>query len=382
MKENIPNINNFEKLTQLRQSLNAATKLPPKNSIVKLIPLEYLEQGVKVLIDGKLFIAFINEKIKTKEEIIAIVKNTTPFQLSLSLNSQYHENKSSVIQQIIKKFNLPNNEFMQNMVGKVIESDNILIKSKILTLSELTEYVKVNGLELNLLINLIWHLDKGNKNYIEDLHYNLFDESFEDVCKNLFHGTIELLYSNLPQYITQKIRDSLLFNERENNTKTLIDKSKAIIELIVLLNKYSKAATFSSSSSLKDFIKYGTKYIFQKSILKEYDYYPDFVIIEREDNNELIQYQIKKIYNNSDNPTYKIKFSNERIPFKISGTLKENLLIGNIEVDNCLIDEKDMSRLKEKLQENWQLNSDIKLNEDYDKSFNIKGKKLEVNKLI
>ncbi len=87
MKDDIINIINLENITRVRSSLNIENYLPGKKSIVKLIPIQYLEQGVKVLIDGKLFIAFIDSKIPIKEEIIAQVKSVSPFSLSLNLST-------------------------------------------------------------------------------------------------------------------------------------------------------------------------------------------------------------------------------------------------------------------------------------------------------
>ena len=51
MKDDITNIINLDNITRVRSSISVANELPAKNTIVKLIPIQYLKQGIKVLID-------------------------------------------------------------------------------------------------------------------------------------------------------------------------------------------------------------------------------------------------------------------------------------------------------------------------------------------
>ncbi len=179
MKDDIRNIINLENITRVRNSINVSTNLPTNNSLVKLIPLEYLEQGVKVLIDGKLFIAFIDGNLPIKEEIIALVTSSSPVTLSLNLSTQFKSGESFLVDQILIKFELKDKKALRSTIIKVIEEGNVLIKSKILLLAELIKYIKVDGLEFSLLINLVWSNQDKNRSFIEDLYDNLFNEPFE-----------------------------------------------------------------------------------------------------------------------------------------------------------------------------------------------------------
>ena len=69
MKDEITNIINLESITRVRSSLSVNANLPTKNSIVKLIPLEYLEQGVKVLIDGKFLLLLLMGKFQLRKRL-------------------------------------------------------------------------------------------------------------------------------------------------------------------------------------------------------------------------------------------------------------------------------------------------------------------------
>ena len=121
MKDEIINIINFEKMTSLRSSMGAQSYIPSKNSLVKLIPLEYLKHGVKVLIEGKLFIAVLDGHIPIKEEIIAYVANDKPFTLSLNLLPQLKKNEVQTVESILKKLNIFRNSHLKKIIPQIIK---------------------------------------------------------------------------------------------------------------------------------------------------------------------------------------------------------------------------------------------------------------------
>lgn len=294
MKNDIRNIINFEDLTRVRSSINVLKNIPAKDSLVKLIPIEYLNQGVKVLIDGKLFIAQIDEKIPVKEEIIAEVTSTNPFLLTLNLTEKLFKNKNFLLDQVIQKFDLPNTDSIRKLLVNVIGEENILIKSKILSIIDLLKNYPVKGLEFSLLVNLIWNNNDKQKIFIKDLYENLFDEPFEQVCENLFDSLKELLFTDMPNYLNQQISNSIIYNQKNDNSKFMANMPESILGLIKTLNDYkSKNKTFETTE-IDNFIFHGTKYILQKSVLKEYDFYPDFVVVKNGSELNIINYSIKK----------------------------------------------------------------------------------------
>jgi hypothetical protein len=382
MKNDITNIINLENITRVRSSMSVNTNLPSKNSLVKLIPLEYLEQGVKVLIDGKLFIAFIDGKIPIKEEIIALVTNSNPVSLSLNISSPLKNEENILVDQILEKFGLKNTTQFRSIILRVIEEGNILIKSKIILLEELIRSIKVDGLEFSLLLNLVWSNQDKSRHYIEDLYDKLFDESFEEVCDGLFNAVNELLFSNIPQYLSQQIRNTLIYNEEEINTTSLINKTDPVFNLIKQLNNHKNDVANNKSNEIATFINYGTKYILQKSVFKEYDYYPDFVIVNREAELTIIHYSIKKMYESNNLNSYKIHFKHEALPFQLTGFLRDKFLVGDMSIAEVQVDNEEINSLEESLFNRWGFRSDIRKNVDRENEFYTSKINVKVNKLV
>lgn len=382
MKNEIRNIINLEDITKLRSSLSISSKMPSKNSIVKIIPIEFLEKGVKALIDGKLYITFIEGKIPIKEEIISIVQSVNPFTLSLNLNSELSKDNTVLLDQIIKKFELKNSEFNRKLILKVIEEGNILIKSKYLQLTELLRYIKVNGLELSLLINLIWNNNDNNKQFIDELYSDLFNETFKEVSEGLYKAINELLFSNLPQFIILQISEKLIYNKKDENIKSLVDKSKELYEIIKLLNDYQNSNINLDTSVISDYIFYSTKYILQKSVLKEYDYYPDFVLVKKDSELEIIHYSVKKLFNTNDNVSYKVIFSSDSLPFELKGIIRNNFFAGELDAPENLVEKEEIISIEDRLRGNWEINSDLKVNSKVKNIFKASKLNTEINKLI
>lgn len=382
MKEEISNIINMESITRVRNSMSLNGKLPTKNTLVKLIPLEYLEQGVKVLIDGKLFIAFIDGRIPIKEEIIAYVKSVNPISLSLNLSSVNKKDENFFVDQIMKKFSIKDSEEIRKTINNVIEEGNILIKSKIMLLTEMNSFIKADGLEYSLLMNLVWNNSDKSRNFIQELYDELFNETFESVCDSLFNSVNELLFSNIPQYLCQNIRDSLIYNEDNLNTDSLTSKADQIYNLIKQLNKVKDTCSSIEEKSIADFINYGAKYILQKYVLKDYDYYPDFVIANKKSELTVIHYSIKTVYNSQNIKSYKILFKHDDIPFKLSGIFRDKFLVGNIETNEELANSDEINSLEECLFDHWGFRSDLTTNNSKTNNFHTSKINVEVNKLV
>jgi hypothetical protein len=382
MKNEIRNIINLEDITKLRSSMSISSNMPSKNSIVKIIPIEFLEKGVKALIDGKLYIAFIEGKIPIKEEIISIVQSANPFTLSLNLNSELSKDNTILLDQIIKKFEMKNSAFNRKLILKVIEEGNILIKSKYLQLTELLRYIKVNGLELSLLINLVWNNNDKHKQFIDELYSDLFNETFKEVSECLYKAINELLFSNLPQFIIHQISEKLIYDKKNENIKSLVDKSKELYEIIKLLNDYQKSNISLDNSVISDYIFYSTKYILQKSVLKEYDYFPDFVLVKKDSELEIIHYSVKKLFNTNDNLSYKVIFSSDSLPFELKGIIRNNFFAGEIDVPENLVEKEEIISIEDRLRGNWEINSDVKVNSKVKNIFKASKLNAELNKLI
>jgi hypothetical protein len=381
MKDDIRNIINLEKIGTIGSSLSLNTQLPSKDSIVKLIPLEYLEHGLKVLIDGKLYIAFIEGKIPLKEEIIAVVTNTNPFSLSLSLIKFLKDDEDHLINQVLKKFQLPKRKSLKNIIPQVVIEDKNLIKSKILELEELMNNLKVEGLEFSLLVDLIWSSSNVSKAMISDLYENLFNEPFEEVCSNLFESIKLLQFSELPQFIVQKINNELIYDPDTNNSGSLLNKIEPISELI---KHFSNDTQYRGSieKDINGFIQYGTKYILQKSVLKDYDFLPDFIAVKRESEIILVLYSIKKVVSVKNQTVYKIYFKNDNLPFQLKGIIRNNFLEGQLDISDQLKEEESKNTLEKNLFSHWGFRSEIKTDKRKTDEYYVSKINTAVNKLI
>ena len=96
----------------------------------------------------------------------------------------------------------------------------------------------------------------------------------------------------------------------------------------------------------------------------------------------LIQYSIKKILNHRNQATYKIIFAHEELPFKLSGFIRDNLVIGDIEVDEKVVDADKLSSLEEGLFNRWGFRSELSVNSNDTKDFYVSKISNDLNKLV
>lgn len=352
---------NFESITRMRSSVNPDSFLSDKNTLVSLIPLEYYKNSAKVLINGKLFFAQIEENVPIKEELVALVVESNPFTLSLNFTNYFKKNRSILLDQIIERINITNNDANKELLTQLIKEELPIIKSKFLQLEKLTKKIKVKDLELSLLINLVWKYSENDSYTIYELYENLFSLSFNMVCKNLFNEIKEILLTQEDNYLLNEINLNLIYDEKQINTKVFQSKNEIIINLIKYLSE-SK----NSSKNIENFIKYSTMYIMQKSVLKDYDYHPDFVIIKKRGELSLIKYNAKKMYLTNGMPAYKLEYEVDNLPIKLNAYMRNNFLIGNIDAINndSKTIQKEIETLKENLSTKWQINSEINMSEE------------------
>ncbi|MCB0742680.1 MAG: hypothetical protein KDC67_02150 [Ignavibacteriae bacterium] len=361
MKETIKNMINFESITRMRSSVNPDSFLSDKNTLVSLIPLEYYKNSAKVLINGKLFFAQIEENVPIKEELVALVVESNPFTLSLNFTNYFKKNRSILLDQIIERINITNNDANKELLTQLIKEELPIIKSKFLQLEKLTKKIKVKDLELSLLINLVWKYSENDSYTIYELYENLFSLSFNMVCKNLFNEIKEILLTQEDNYLLNEINLNLIYDEKQINTKVFQSKNEIIINLVKYLSE-----TKISSKNIENFIKYSTMYIMQKSVLKDYDYHPDFVIIKKRGELSLIKYNAKKMYLTNGMPAYKLEYEVDNLPIKLNAYMRNNFLIGNIDAINndSKTIQKEVETLKENLSTKWQINSEINMSEE------------------
>jgi len=364
MTDSLLNIINITDLPRTRKS-NTSAKTPLKNTLVTVTILEKLSQGVKVLIDGKLFIAIINENVAIQEELIAWVADSEKFELTLNLSTQFKKNSSDILLEIILKLGLSNNINTNTMLTKIIEERKPVIKSKVNLLIEFISQnqMKFSDSQLSLLINILWGEKENSIKLAEELFGNITKEPFEDICKQLFEVTSEIIFVKIPSFILQQINRTI-FDSQTDNIEALYNKKEIIIKSVISLNNYiTNESMMENRNILEKYIEYGTKYILQKTILQKYDYYPEFVIAKNENELILIILEIKKYFLNSGEAFYNIVFKQNAIPLELKGIVRNKFLSGNILMDDEKLDVELLRDFQQELKQKWDMNSHISLNE-------------------
>lgn len=84
----------------------------------------------------------------------------------------------------------------------------------------------------------------------------------------------------------------------------------------------------------------------------------------------------------NDNVSYKVLFNHSKLPFKLTGYLRDNFMVGDMETDNIIIDQSSLDDLQKRLNQ-WGLNSDIKVkNSSNDGSVILTKINKQINKLV
>ncbi len=386
MTENITNIINYDELTRIRHSGNVSL-MPKANTLVSLELIERLNKGVKVLINGKLFIAIIDEMVPLKEELLAWVTNTNKFSLTLNFEKQLVKDKEQLLKDILIKLKLPNDITNRLVIEGVIKEKKPIIKSKV---NQLLELVKSMNIEFNskqfvLLINIVWNNSTNENNFAKDIVENLFDEKFETVCQKVAETANELLFSEIPPFIVNEINNNLIYNEDIDNSVALFSKTENIITIIKSLNNFLELNKYIINKSLiTRFIEYGSKYILQKMVLMEYDFYPDFIAVKRENDVALLMVEIKKNITGNNEDSYSLKFKYNDKPLGLEGLIKDYFLIGNVMVE--LENENNIKNKIEKFRKNLlsknNIGSNITINNNQQNKNLEQISKLKINRLV
>ncbi len=386
MTENITNIINYDDLTGIRHPGNLSL-MPKTNTLVSLELIERLDKGVKVLINGKLFIAIIDEPVPLKEELLAWVTSANKLSLSLNFEKQLANNKDKLLKEIIAKLKLPNDISNKPVIERIIKEKKPIIKSKVIQLIELVKSMNIDfdRNQFILLVNIVWNNSTDENNFAKDIVENLFAEPFEDVCKKVVASLKELLFANITPFIINEINNKLVYNEEENNSIALQSKTDSIITIIKSLNNYlefNKPA--NNKLLLEKFIEYGSKYILQKMILEEYSFYSDFIAVKHNNDIATIMVEIKKTNSGSNNHSYTLKFKYKNKPLAFDGLVKDYFLIGNfmMELSNEINIDDKIEKFRKELWLKNNINSNITVNSNNQNKNLEQISKLKINKLV
>jgi len=234
-------------------------------------------------------------------------------------------------------------------------------------------------------MNIVWSNTASDSSFAKDIVDNLFDQPFDNVCKQFVESAKELLFTNISPFIIKEINNNLIYNENNNNVLALTSKTESTIKIIKSLNNYLELNKNTTDKiQIIKFIEYGSKYVLQKMILQEYNYYPDFIATKRKNDITLIMVEIKKYFLAKNQPIYNLKFKYKDRPLELDGLVKDYFLIGNIMTD--ITNDGEISNKIKSFRKNlWQkgnIGSNITLNNKLQNKSLEQLSSVEINKLI
>ncbi len=183
-----------------------------------------------------------------------------------------------------------------------MENKKALIKKKLKKLINQLKNInrELNEIEIGLLINLIW---EPNEDYDEELFGkkdNVFNISFEKLAESIYETFIDLQKEKISQDIENLLNSTLVLNLDEQDEVTqsfvLSNKSNRFLKIIKLIDFYNEERNFNhrTAVNLETLL---LKYILQKVVYGKFNVQPEFVILKKETDYELVIFTVEQIDN-------------------------------------------------------------------------------------
>ncbi len=275
---------------------------PSKNSIVNVRVIDKIGPVFKILVNGSLFQSKLPIGLGINDEFLAKVISENPFILALNV---FDENESGLL--FITEFLLSEIKFeltpsIKKALLIILENKKALIKKKLKKLINQLKNInrELNEIEIGLLINLIW---EPNEDYDEELFGkkdNVFNISFEKLAESIYETFIDLQKEKISQDIENLLNSTLVLNLDEQDEVTqsfvLSNKSNRFLKIIKLIDFYNEERNFNhrTAVNLETLL---LKYILQKVVYGKFNVQPEFVILKKETDYELVIFTVEQIDN-------------------------------------------------------------------------------------
>lgn len=275
---------------------------PSKNLIVNVRVLDKIGPVFKILVNGSLFQSKLPIGLGINDEFLAKVISENPFILALNV---FDENESGLLfitEFLLSEIKFELTESIKKALLIILENKKALIKKKLKKLINQLKNInrELNEIEIGLLINLIW---ESNEDYSEELFGkkdNVFNISFEKLAESIYETFIDLQNEKIPQDIKNLLNSTLVLNLDEQDKVTqsfvLSNKSNRFLKIIKLIDFYNEVRDpyHRTAVNLETLL---LKYILQKAVYGKFNIQPEFAILKKETNYELLIFTVEQIDN-------------------------------------------------------------------------------------
>ncbi|MGD8777630.1 MAG: hypothetical protein PVH88_01565 [Ignavibacteria bacterium] len=343
--------------------------IPAVNSTVLVNVLDKIGANYKLLISGSVYQSRLPVAAEKGEEFLAKVMSQQPLTLGLDNFTKFNQVDNNGLSLLLTKLNIAETNLTTSLLEKVISSKKPLIKSKLKRLIELVENsdIKIDDIQMQLLISIIWNLSTDNFKNTRNVFENIFDISFEELSKKIFDLIQASNTLNLPQSYYDLLNSKIILDISTLNsmpkTSAVRDKSAELLNVIHFIdaNRSLYVNNKTVINLFNDMKVYLLKYIIQKAFYAKFNLYPEFVIVKRDQNLELINYRIEEQNKNSFMMISKIDYGNDESLF-LQGVYANDKFIGEAIVTERIkkVVDSHLTVLNKKIEKVLKVISDIK----------------------
>lgn len=375
MINNVQNIANVNAVQLTANGKVGVKSLPAINSFVNIEVLEKMNNGFKILVDGKLFQSKLPVNLSKGDEVFAKVVSHRPFTLGLDNFVPGGKMNAAHLALVLAKLGIKETALSKSVIKNIAANGKPLVKSK---LQRLIEYMEVSDITLDemqmtLLINIIWNDNKDNYKGSLDSFAKIFDVTFEELSRQIFLTILKINDLDYPNELYRRLNDYVIYqlDEAHNNVIALKDKSNSFLNIAEFTKTLEPALDMVQRKELEHLKKYMLKYVLQKALYGRFDYNPEFAIIKGKKSLELFNYDLNML-SSGDITTYNINANSFE---SVYGELSFSFMINESSCRGKIIgDSESLTRIKGGL-EKMKTNISKKINNDIDLVLQTKGNK-------
>jgi len=268
--------------------LNKLLNLPKNDSLVEVFVLRKEVDNYKVLIEGKVFLTKLPVNAANGETLVGKVIKINPFTISLDNLTGNKEITEQTIGMIINKIGLLRSENSNRIVKNLLIAKKPLIKSKIEKLSEYLEENHISDELLNLLILLItdkdWEENLSDKNLPA-----IFNDGLNKIMYEIFSLVIEIHKDY--RYEFPELKNRIIYNDPE--------EFRGSLNYYELFEKLNESIKINSNNHFLvqrlELLRIAIiKMFFQKRYYSRINRNPEFIIIKKDNEFELIKFLLER----------------------------------------------------------------------------------------
>ena len=325
------NIQGIKSFIQVSAADQNQSVLPAKNSVVSLSVIEKVGGDFKILINGKVFQAALPVNVKPGDAMLGVVLSNNPMVLNLvnilNIKSLTLEN----VTLLLAKLGLKKSDTNISLLKAFIINKKPILKNQLDKFSEILE-------------ELDFQFDEFQLNYLIQVFTNEQNfQSFDKNCAEYFRYPL----SSIIEEIFSIIKDSAKKNTSIDQIGSMLSINpedekigKGIVAGLInsdkIIGEWLKENKNNNSAGVQKLIALFSRYLVQKGFLRREGLYPGFVIVNRNDGTELVEYKLEKASRDDGSVHYLLNLgmsSYELGDIMIDGLLSKSNLSLNFEVE-------------------------------------------------